>query len=188
MFFYELSINLFHAVLKQRSLQGPVTFAPNYPTVCILCVASPGSTSDQVYQEGPLWSTTMEGEGIRTGRSNRLPWILTKFSDDPTGNSEIAVALQGSLKMRWGVKSLYFPLGQVIRLRFTGEVPERGGDFGLGCSHRRGIFGEGLRWGIQPAASLHMLVPKVGDVGHPPQRSTVVQQNLPVSPPWLPTQ
>lgn len=54
MFFYELSINLFHAVLKQRSLQGPVTFAPNYPTVGILQCGFPGKhTLVKFIRKGP---------------------------------------------------------------------------------------------------------------------------------------
>lgn len=65
--------------------------------------------SGKVYQERPLGSTTVEDEGISTGRRSGLPWILTKASNDPTGNPGAAMALQSSLKVRWEVKPLYSP-------------------------------------------------------------------------------
>lgn len=112
MFFYELSINLFSAVLKQRSLQGPVTLSQIILKCAYCSVGSLGNT---------LWSSLSgralginhcggwRNQDIRTGRSSGLPWILTKASDDPTGNSAALMALQGSLRMRWGVKPLFFP-------------------------------------------------------------------------------
>lgn len=157
--FYELSICSMQ--FWNKDLYKALLHLPQIILLRAYCsVGSWETHSGKVYQEGPLGSTTVEDEGIRTGRRSGLPWILTKASNDPTGNSGAAVALQSSLKVRWEVKTLYSPSDKSSDSGLR-EKRLGGGGFGLGCSPQpRAIFGEGLSWSIQPAAYPSISVPR----------------------------
>ena len=121
--------------------------------MCLLQCGFPEKHTDKVYQEGPLGSTTVEDEEIRTRRSSGLPWILTKASNDTTGSSR-AVMAYGVASNEVRSQALGKVTGEESRSesRSLGKCMEAG-DFRLGCSlHLRAIFGEGLS-GEHPASS-----------------------------------